>query len=506
MPRALMALSHSEYVSRDALGLAALVRAGDVTAAELLDVALARVQSVNPRLNAVVRLMEADARAAAAAPLPGPFTGVPFLAKDLITQYRGHPTSGGSRLLMDRVCDHDSEMARRVRATGVLVVGKTNLPEWGLVPTTESELFGPCRNPWDTERTPGGSSGGSAAAVAAGIVPMAGGGDGGGSIRIPASCCGVFGLKPTRMRTPTGPDHGLLWRGAVVEHVLTRSVRDSAAMLDATQGPEAGAPFEITPPAGPYLAEVGRDPGRLRIGFTARPLLRATVHRDCVAAVEDAAALLSSLGHDVEEATPEVDADAFALAFLTMVLAELGADLTEARALLGRRPRRGKVEAPTWALNLLSDAFSSREYALALRELERTGRSVAPFFASHDLLLTPTVASPPPALGTLMPTSWESRVLRVLGALGSGRMVRVAAMLERMADNAFAFIPWTPVFNVTGQPAMSVPLHWNGEGLPVGVHLVGRFGAEDVLFRVAAQLETARPWMDRLPEIARAPI
>ncbi len=499
-----MALSHSEYVSRDALGLAALVRDREVTPDELLDTALARVQALNPKLNAVVRIMEADARRTAAAPAPGSFAGVPFLAKDLITQYRGHPTSAGSRLLSDYVYDHDSEMARRVRATGVLVMGKTNLPEWGLVPTTESELFGPCHNPWDTTRTPGGSSGGSAAAVAAGIVPMAGGGDGGGSIRIPASCCGLFGLKPTRGRTPTGPDYGLLWRGAVVEHVLTRSVRDSAAMLDATQGPDPGAPFEIAAPAGPYATEVGRDPGKLRIGFTARPLLRATVHPDCVAAVEDAATLLSGLGHHIEEAAPEVDADAFGLAFLTMVVAELGADLAQARLLVGRRPRRPDVEPPTWALSLLSKAFSSREYALALRVLERTGRTVAPFFASHDLLLTPTVASPPPPLGSLMPTPTETRALRVLGTLGSGRLVRTAGMLERMAEDAFAFIPWTPVFNVTGHPAMSVPLHWNGEGLPVGVHLVGRFGAEDALFRLASQLEAARPWMDRLPVMARA--
>ncbi|MDP2956896.1 MAG: amidase [Longimicrobiales bacterium] len=497
-------LSHEEYLTHDALGLAALVREGRVTPTELLEIALARVEALNPRLNAVVRLMEADARAAAAAPAAGPFSGVPFLAKDLMSQYRGHPTSAGSRLLSQHVADHDSELVRRVRASGLLVLGNTNLPEWGLVPFTEPELFGPCRNPWDTDRTPGGSSGGSAAAVAAGIVPMAGGGDGGGSIRIPASCCGLFGLKPTRARTPTGPDYALLWRGAVVEHVLTRSVRDSAAMLDATHGPEAGAPFEITPPGGPYLAEVGRDPVRLRIGFTTRPLLHADVHADCVAAVQDAAALLARLGHQVEEATPEVDGDAFARAFLTMVCAELGADFRDASALLGRRARRGDVEPATWALHLLAEAFTAGEYAAALRELERTGRSVAPFFQEHDLLLTPTLASPPPPIGSLGPTAGETRLLRILGAFGSGRLVRAAGLLEEVAADAFAFIPWTPVFNVTGNPAMSVPLHWNGQGLPVGVHLVGRFGAEDVLFRLAGQLERARPWMQRLPPLARS--
>jgi amidase len=497
-----MALTHDEYLSHDALGLAALVRAGEVTPAELLDTALARARALNPRLNAVVRFMEADARVAAALPPAGPFAGVPFLAKDLITFYRGHPTTSGSRLLTGIAPDHDSEMASRVRAAGLMVFGKTNTPEFGLVPYTESELFGPCRNPWDTGRTPGGSSGGSAAAVAAGIVPMASGGDGGGSIRIPASCCGLFGLKPTRGRTPTGPDFGLLWRGAAIEHVLTRSVRDSAAMLDATQGPDVGAPFEIAPPAGPYLAEVERDPGSLRIGFTIRPLLHAKVHPDCVAATEDAARLLESLGHHVEEAAPRVDADVFTVAFLTMVAAELGADLEYCAHLLGRRARRAELEPATWALGLLADAFSAREYATALRTLERVGRTVGLFFEDHDLLLTPTLASPPPPVGSLGPKPGQLRALKLLGAAGSGRVVRAAGMLDEAAKDAFAFIPWTPVFNVTGHPAMSVPLCWNAEGLPVGVHLVGRFGAEDVLFRLAGQLERSRPWMDRLPALA----
>lgn len=502
--RLAMALTLEEYLAHDALGLAGLVRAGKVAPLELLEAALARVEAWNPRLNAVIHRMEADARAAAAAPPKGPFAGVPFLAKDLITTYKGHPTSQGSRLLAGHVWDHDSEMAARVKAAGLVVFGKTNTPEWGLVPFTEPRLFGPAHNPWDKERTPGGSSGGSGAAVAAGIVPMASGGDGGGSIRIPASCCGLFGLKPTRGRTPTGPDHGLLWRGAAIEHVLTRSVRDSAAMLDATHGPDTGAPFEIPPPAGPYLDEVGREPGRLRIGFTARPLLHAEVHPECVKAVDDAARLLADLGHEVEEASPVVDGDAFALAFLTMVTGELGADFGDVKRLLGRRPRRHEVEPATWALSLLADAFSAGEYAAALRTLEGVGRTVGPFFDEYDMLLTPTLASPPPLVGALAPKPSEERLLRILGAFGSGRLVRAAGLLQEVAGNAFAFIPWTPVFNVTGHPAMSVPLHWSPEGLPVGAHLVGRLGAEDALFRVAGQLERARPWADRLATLARS--
>ena len=490
-----------EYVEHDALGLAERVRAGDVTPAELLDLALECTRRLDPELNAVVHLMEEDARRAAAAPPDGPFAGVPFLAKDLVSQYAGHPTTAASRLLAGIEADHDTELVRRVKAAGLVVFGKTNLPEWGLVPVTESELFGPCRNPWDTGRTPGGSSGGSAAAVAAGIVPMAGGGDGGGSIRIPASCCGVFGLKPTRGRTPTGPDYGLLWRGSVVEHVLTRSVRDSAAMLDATQGPDVGAPFEIPSPAGPYLAEVDRPPGRLRIGWTTRPMLHAEVHPDCVAAVQDAAVLLEQLGHHVEEASPDLDGEAFALAFLTMVAAELGADLDEFERLSGRRAKRGSLEAPTWALGLLSRAFSAREYAVALRALDRAGRRIGPFFERWDLLLTPTLASPPPAIGALGPSPAERRILALLGLFGSGRVVKGAGLLDQAAKDAFSFIPWTPVFNVTGHPAMSVPLWWNAEGLPIGVHVVGRFGAEDVLFRLAGQLERARPWKERRPPV-----
>lgn len=495
-------MTTDEYLAHDALALAERVRAHEVTPSELLDLALERLALVNPRLNAVVHLMEEDARAVAAAGPTGPFAGVPFLAKDLLSQYEGHPTTAGSRLLTNLVADHDSELVRRIRAAGLVVFGKTNLPEWGLVPVTEPELFGPCHNPWDLDRTPGGSSGGSAAAVAAGIVPMAGGGDGGGSIRIPASCCGLFGLKPTRGRTPTGPDYGLLWRGAVVEHVLTRSVRDSAAMLDATHGPDAGAPFEIPPPTGPWLREVDHEPGRLRIAWTARPMLPAEVDPDCVAAVEDAATLLTELGHDVEEATPDVDGPAFARAFLTMVCAELGADLEEYERLSGRRARRGGVEAATWALALLSRSFSAREYAVALRALDRVGRRLGPFFERYDLLLTPTLASPPPRIGALGPSAGERRILALLGLLGSGRVVKAAGLLDEAAGDAFAFIPWTPVFNVTGQPAMSVPLWWNEAGLPVGAHLVGRFGAESVLFRVAGQLERARPWNTRLRDLA----
>lgn len=495
-------MTHDEYVSHDATALAGLVRGGHVTAVELLDLALARIEAVNPVLNAVIRLMEDDARQTAErGETDGVFCGVPFLAKDLCSNYAGHPTSGASRLLVNLVMDHDSELAARVRRTGVSIAGKTNLPEWGLAPFTESDLWGACLNPWDTTRTPGGSSGGSAAAVAAGVVPMAGGGDGGGSIRIPASCCGLFGLKPTRGRVPTGPDFGEIWRGAVVEHVLTRSVRDSASMLDATHGADPGAPYEIAVPGRPFAREVGSDPGRLRIAWSTKPTLGSSVDRDCVEAVEDAVSLLTDLGHELVEDAPDIDGAAFSRAFLTMVAAEFGADIRDAEVYLGRKARRHELEPLTWALGLMSKVIPAREYAGALRVMERVGRSVGVFFQDYDMMLTPTLSTPPVKIGALAPTSMETAQLKILGAIGSGRLLQWAGLLEEAAATAFDFIPWTPIYNATGQPAMSVPLHWNAQGLPIGVHFVAPFGAEAELFRLASQLESARPWFDRRPEM-----
>lgn len=497
-------MRHDEYLEHDATALADLVRDGEVTPTELLEVALTRIEALDPQLNAVVTLMEETARLEVARPPTGPFGGVPFLAKDLVSNYAGVPTSGGSRLLADHVVEQDSELVTRVRRSGVSVLGKTNLPEWGLLPVTESELWGPCRNPWDQDRTPGGSSGGSAAAVAAGMVPMAGGGDGGGSIRIPASCCGLFGLKPTRARTPTGPDRGQLWRGATVEHVLTRSVRDSAIMLDATHGPDPGASFEIAPPAGRYADELGRAPGRLRIAWTTKPIVPTAVHPDCVAAVMDAVELLEELGHDLFEDAPDIDGQAFASSFLTIISGELSADLAEVEEMLGRTPRRRELEPATWALGLLGRAVSARDFARALRHTELVSRDVGTFFTGYDVLLTPTLASPPVPIGSLGPSAAETAQLRLVGRFGSGRLVKAAGLLEQAAKSALDFIPWTPIYNATGQPAMSVPLYWNSADLPIGVHFVSHFGDEATLFRLASQLEAARPWFDRLPPLARS--
>jgi amidase len=489
-----------EYASHDALGLAQLVRERQVTPLELVDAAIERIEALNPSLNAVIHPMYDQARRAAEGVLPeGPFRGVPFLVKDLIATVAGEPFRCGSRFLRDYCPPTDSELIRRYRAAGLIITGKTNTPEFGLTPFTEPERFGPTRNPWNLDRTPGGSSGGSAAAVASGMVPMAGGGDGGGSIRIPASCCGLFGLKPSRGRLPTGPGIGEIWQGAVVEGVLTRSVRDTAALLDAVQGPDLGAPYWAPAPARPFLDEVGADPGRLRIAFTTKPMMGKQVDPVCVQAVEETARLLESLGHVVEEAAPVVDGPALSRAFLTMLCGELRGDITDAEHLLGRRATAGDFEPTTWALALLGDQLTAAEFVQAVRLMERTARQVAPFFAEWDMLLTPTLASPPVPIGSLQPTAAERLQLTVLGRLRAGRLLRLGGVLQQAADQVFEFIPWTPVFNVTGQPAMSVPLSWSPDGLPVGMHLVGRAADEAALLRLAGQLEQARPWFARTP-------
>ena len=352
-------MTHDEYISYDGSGLAKLVREKEVEPSELLDLALERVSVLNREVNAVVRLMEEDARAAAQNyKADRVFSGVPFLAKDLGSHFAGHPTSAGSQFTKDIVAKQDTELVRRLRATGVSIFGKTNLPEFGLTPYTEPELWGPCRNPWDLARTPGGSSGGSGAAVAAGFTPMAGAGDGGGSIRIPASCCGLFGLKPTRGRTPTGPSRGQVWRGATVEHILSRSVRDSAIMLDMTHGADSGAPYEITLPENPFAEEVRHDPGRLRIAWTTNPILGSEVHPDCINAVEEAVGLLKELGHELIETEPQIDGEGFARAFMLMVASEVGADIHDAETVLGRRARGGELEPATRVLSLLSKSVS----------------------------------------------------------------------------------------------------------------------------------------------------
>jgi amidase len=489
-----------EYVRHDGLALAGLVRRREVSALELLEAAIARIEAHNMTLNAVVRKRYEAARVQAAAiDTDAPFAGVPFLVKDLIAAIAGEPTSNGNRVLSAIAMPRDSELVRRYRAAGLVIVGRTNTPEFGLTPYTEPALFGPTRNPWSLAHSPGGSSGGSAAAVAARLVPLASGGDGGGSIRIPASCCGLFGLKPSRGATPTGPEFGELWRGFAIEHAISRSVRDSAALLDATAGADAGAPYAAPAQARPFVDETRTDPGRLRIAFTHKPLFGRTVHADCVAGLQDSARLLESLGHHVEEAAPPVDGAACALAFVTILAGEVRAEIEAVSRLAGRRPAAGDFEPSTYAMGLLGRSISAAEYATASRTLQLAARKMAPFFEQHDVLMTPTLGAPPALTGSLQPSPAETRFMRGVNAMNAGWIFKALRIINPMVEKTFDYIPFTPLFNATGQPAMSVPLHWNAAGLPIGMQFVARLGGEATLFRLAGQLEQARPWFDRLP-------
>ena len=491
----------TDHDRHDALGLAELVRTRAVHPRELVDAAIARIERGNPRLNAVVHRMYDAARKQADATdvtSDAPFVGVPFLAKDLLSTWAGVPQASGSRLSNGWVPPHDSELTRRWRAAGVITLGKTATPEFGIVPVTESELHGPTRNPWNVDRTCGGSSGGSAAAVAAGFVPMASGGDGGGSIRIPSSCCGLFGLKPTRGRTPIGPDIGEAWHGCAIEHVLTRTVRDSAAMLDATHGDDAGAPYSAPPPARRFLDEVGAKPGRLRIAWSTRALLPATVDSVCVRAVEDTVRLLTDLGHELVEDHPSFDAEQVSVDFLTMLVGEVAADVATWERTLGKKAKVGDLEKETAVLARMGHAVPAVEFSLALRRLRLLSRQIAPLFARYDAFLTPTLAQPPLAIGALAPRASEAAILRVAQRLPIGGLLHKIGALDQMAGRAWAFTPFTAVWNVTGQPACSLPLAWH-DGLPIGVQLVGRFGDEATLLRLSSQLEDARPWRDRRP-------
>jgi amidase len=467
----------------DGTAQADLVRRKEVKPIELVDAAIERIERLNPVINAVITPMYDEARQVALGPLPdGPFAGVPYVLKDLGAEYAGTRLTEGSALLGDYISDHDTELVARLKKAGLIILGKTNTPEFGLLPTTEPRLFGPTRNPWNVDHMAGGSSGGSGAAVAAAMVPMAHGNDGGGSIRIPASCCGVFGLKPTRARTPLGPDLAEDWHGLVIGHAITRSVRDSAALLDATAGPDLGDPYWAPPQARPFVEEVGADPGKLRIAFTS-DATGVAVHSDSVAAVVDAAALCTDLGHHVVEASPELDQERITLSVIGLIAASTTAQVDYWAHRVGHPPTEELVEPYTWALYQAGKQRLAYEYILGVHELQRISRDVARFFLEFDVWLTPTLAEPPPRQGSFDPTPGNP--------------------LQGLYRSA-AFMPFTPIANITGQPAMSVPLYWNAEGLPIGAHFASRFGDEATLFRLAAQLEQARPWAGRRPPISAA--
>jgi len=487
------------YDGLDAVGLSALIAGGELTAAEALEAALARADARNPRLNAIVTRDDEGARARARGPLPpGPLSGVPFLWKDLHAAWAGKTLTGSSRLRAGHRAGVNALVVERGLAAGLVPFGQTNLPELGILGVTEPVLRGACRNPWNLEHTPGGSSGGAGAAVAARIVPAAHGTDHGGSVRIPASACGILGLKTTRGRVPFAPDASGVWDGWDSHGILCRSVRDAAAFLDAfARGPSPGDPYPLPAPATPWAEAVKAPPGRLRVAFSAGPFFGRSVHPECTSAVTRAARLLAELGHEVVEEKPAFDRDALVRAYLVVLAAGVAADVAESEAELGRKARWDELEPETWALAVGGQVLTAREVAAAVREVHRAARALALFHERHDLLLTPTLAHPPVRLGALAAKPHERAALRVFKGVPTRAMLEV--LFGQLSERSFDATGNTMLFNETGQPAASLPLHWTEDGLPVGVQLVGRFGDEATILRVAGQCEAAQPWKDRVP-------
>lgn len=475
-------MESNELSRLDATAQAELVRRKQVSPLELVDAAIARIERGNPKINAVVTTQFERAREQAQGKLPdGPFRGVPFLLKDLNAADPGVPMTQGSRFLRSFVPDWENEIVTRYKQAGLVIVGRTNTPEWGIPPTTEPLLFGPTKNPFALGHSAGGSSGGAAAAVAARFVPAAHASDAGGSIRIPASCCGVFGLKPTRGRNPMGPKLGESPAGFIAEHVVSISVRDSAALLDATGFPGVGDPYAAPAKARPFAEEVGAVPGRLRIAIMRVPVNGVEVHADCLEALEATATLCKELGHSVKEKSIAVaDPGELFSSFLTVWFTAAAMNVRVSEQLAGRSATEDDLEPVTRALAALGRDKSAVDFVDAARRLHRISREVARFFSDFDVVVTPTLAAPPVQLGEI--DNPPDDPLR--GFLKAG-----------------SYAAFTPLFNVTGQPAMSVPLHWNAAGLPIGLQFAARFGDEATLFRLAAQLEQARPWADRLPPV-----
>jgi amidase len=494
-------MDFQSYRQHDAIALAAEAAAGRVAPATLLDLALARLSEVQPRLNPVCRLMQAEAQAQLAGGVSGPLAGVPFLIKDAAQDYAGLPTAVGSRALagLPPPAVH-AHVVRRLLGAGLVIFGKTNTLELALKGVTDPLAFGRSSNPWDPTRTPGGSSGGAAAAVAAGVVPMAAGNDGGGSIRIPAACCGLVGLKPSRGRVSVGPGIGEVWFGASSDGVLSRSVRDTALALDLLSGPEPGDPVALPLPATPFATQMQAPLRRLRIACSADSPIGEPVHDEARLAVERSVALLRSLGHQVEPAAPDIDGRALARSYLHVYFGQVPADLRRAVA---QGAREADFEPLTRLIATLGRATSAERLSLELARWNDYARALARLHADYDLYLTPTLASPPVLHGTGDPPALQVAVLSALRASGLlGQLARTGwldGIVNQMASDNLRHVPFTQLANLTGTPAISLPLHWTADGLPLGVQFVAAPGQDGLLLQLAAELETAAPWFERLP-------
>jgi amidase len=476
----------SEYASYDGLGLAELVKRGEVIPQELAALACEAIRLVNPSLNAIAILLQEQAEKESRAVLPdGPFTGVPFLIKDSTMHAAGVPLNSGSRLGQGMVYPYDSEMMSRFRQAGLVTIGTTTAPEFGLNVSTESVLYGPTCNPWNLERSPGGSSGGSAAAVAAGIVPFAHANDGGGSIRVPASCNGLVGLKPTRGRTPTGPDNGELLSGLGIQFAVTKTVRDAAALLDAVAGPDPGAYAWAERPHRPFSVEAGTAPRRLRIAWTAKLISGTSVDPECLRVLHETVSLCEELGHEMVEAFPEVNYEALSQATMHIWTANIHRGIEQIAEALNRKPSEENLEATILKAYRYGATLSAYDLITAIDVSAKVSRSVGRFFTHYDVLLLPTIATPPFPLGVLNANDPEMDV-------------------SQWTEHVFTLSPFTSLFNTTGQPAISLPLGWSKDGLPIGMQFAGRFAEEATLLQLAGQLEAARPWNHKRPSVHAA--
>jgi amidase len=495
-------MTFEEYRKQDAVGLADLVKKKQVKPSELLDIAIQRTEAVNPKINAVVtELYDYGKKSLSALNGKGAFEGVPFLLKDLCIQLKGTRYTSASRLSKDYISTQTSDVVQKAIDGGFIIFGKTNTSEFGLNPYVENELFGNTKNPWDLERTPGGSSGGSAAAVAAGIVPMATANDGGGSIRIPASCNGLFGLKPSRGRVSFGPIHGDLWSGAATHELcVSRSVRDSAHYLDLICGNTIGDPYIVQSPDRPYAEEIKNSCKKLKIGFSIEHPF-AEQDEENINAMQHTIQLLLDAGHEVEEIKLPYDSGLMRDCLYTLVMGELSATIDMIAREQNKTPKINEVEATNWLLYELGKSISANEFCTAKFQWNTLSRNMQAFHDRYDLLLTPTLGMKPFKIGALQPKAWEQTGLGLLNKLGASGMLKHSSLIDETKKKIFGWIPYPPLANLTGQPSMSVPLYWTKENLPVGVMFTARLNDEATLFRLAAQLEQVQPWFDKVPAL-----
>ncbi len=497
-------MKFEEYRKLDAVAMAELIKKNEVTSSELLEAAITRTEEVNGPINAVILKLYEDARNTSKSRLPdGPLSGVPFLIKDLDVQMKGTRYTGGTRLLKDFVSTVNSEVTNRIQNAGLVIFGKTNTPEFGLTPYTEGKFLGTCRNPWNTEHTTGGSSGGSGAAVSAGIVPMALASDGGGSIRIPASCCGLFGIKPSRGRISNGPLYGQMWEGAVSTGIISRSVRDAAFYLDAVQGESEGDPYIIQRPDRPYADEVKAPAGKLKIGYSYQMPkgLDFKIDEENIKAIETTVKLLKELGHEVNEVSLPYNKELMTELLYMLAMSHASATVDYLGKMLGRKPSQSELEPNTWLLYKLGQSFTAQNVVFAGMKWNKVARAMGEFHKQYDLLLTPTLGMKPFKIGALQSSGAEETALKIMNALGISTVVKYTGLIEKISSKIYNWIPYPPLANITGQPSMSVPLHWSADGLPVGVMFTGKMNNEALLFRLAAQLEQANPWFSNVPVI-----